>query len=66
MSLRAFHVVFIVVSIALTVVVAAWGVQRYVVADEIGPLTVAALAVASGAALVVYGSRFFKKLQELR
>ena len=65
MSLRAFHVVFIVVSIALSLVVAAWGVREFVTEASINALSVGVAAALSGIALVVYGTRFFRKLQEL-
>ncbi len=66
MSIRAFHVVFIVVSIALSAVVAAWGVREFLGSDDGSALAVALASFASGIALVVYGTRFFRKLQELR
>lgn len=65
MSLRVFHVAFIVVSIALSVVVAAWGVREFVQGGGANPLLVGLVAALSGAALVVYGIRYFGKLQEL-
>jgi hypothetical protein len=65
MSLRAFHVAFIVVSITLSLVVAAWGVREFVVAGRGEALAVGAAAVVAGTALVLYGRRFFSKLQEL-
>lgn len=65
MSLRAFHIAFIVVSIALSVVVAAWGVREYLAGGGASPLVVGIGAAAAGTALVVYGARYFRKLQEL-
>ena len=65
MSLRAFHIAFIVVSITLTVVVCAWGVREYLGHADTGALTIACLSALTGVALVIYGTRFFKKLQEL-
>lgn len=65
MSLRAFHIAFIVVSIALSLVVAAWGVREYLDDAGTNALLVGGVAALSGVALVVYGVRFFRKLQEL-
>lgn len=66
MSLRAFHIVFIIVSIALSLVVAAWGVREFVDGSGSSALLVGVMAALTGTALVVYGTRFFHKLQELR
>jgi hypothetical protein len=65
MSLRAFHVAFIVVSIALSLVVAAWGVREYLASASANALAVGCAAAITGVALVIYGARFFRKLQEL-
>jgi hypothetical protein len=65
MSLRAFHIAFIVVSIALSAVVTAWGVREFLAAGATSPLLVGIGAALTGTALVIYGTRFFRKLQEL-
>ena len=66
MSLRAFHIAFIVVSIVLSLVVAAWGVREYMNEAGGNALAVGLAAAITGVALVVYGTLFFRKLQELR
>lgn len=66
MSLKAFHILFIVLSVGLTLVVGAWGVQQYVREGSNGGLILAGIFFASGFLLVVYGVRFFKKLVALR
>ena len=38
MSLRVFHVIFIIVSIALCLYVAVWGVREYMVTRSLGAL----------------------------
>jgi len=65
MSLRAFHIAFIVVSITLSLVVCAWGVREYLAVADTSALVVGVLSALTGVALIVYGARFFKKLQEL-
>jgi hypothetical protein len=65
MSLRAFHVAFIVVSIALSLVVTVWGVREYLDGSGANALAVGCAAAVTGVALVIYGARFFRKLQEL-
>ncbi len=65
MSLKAFHIAFIVVSIVLSLVVTVWGVREYLAASSGSALLVALVAAVGGVALVVYGNRFFKKLRDL-
>lgn len=65
MSLRAFHILFIALSVVMTAVVGGWGVERYLEAGSRSGLAIAATFVAGGVLLVVYGSRYFKKLREL-
>jgi uncharacterized membrane protein HdeD (DUF308 family) len=65
MSLRAFHIAFIVVSIVLSLVVTVWGVREYLNAGVASSLVVGLVALASGVTMVIYGARFFRKLQEL-
>lgn len=65
MSLKAFHIVFIAVSALLAIGFGVWEVLRYL---ESGNPLVLAAAVGSfvvGAALVVYGVRFLRKLKHV-
>ena len=65
MSLRAFHIAFIVVSIALSLVVTAWGVREFLDDASANALAVGCAAALTGVGLVIYGVKFFRKLQEL-
>ena len=65
MSLRVFHVLFIVLSIALSAMVGAWAVQGYRQSGELASLSLAVVFFLAGFAMVVYGVRFFRKLKEL-
>ena len=65
MSLRVFHVLFIALSIALSAMVAGWGVQQYLTLGDRGGLVLAAVFFVVGLALVLYGSKYFQKLKEL-
>lgn len=65
MSLRIFHVLFIALSIALSAMVAGWGIQQYLTLGDRGGLVLAAVFFVVGLALVVYGSKYFQKLKEL-
>ena len=58
MSLRAFHIVFIIVSIALCAFVALWGFRQ-------GSPVMGAVFLLSAIALVEYGRRAFRKLKEI-
>ncbi len=65
MSLRIFHVIFITVSIALSVFVAIWGVREFMLTRSTSALTLAIVFVAAGVVLVVYAGRAFRKLKDL-
>jgi hypothetical protein len=59
MSLKWFHLVFITLSVALTVVVAAWAIDQ-------ARWGLAGLALAGGTALVVYRGAFLRLAERLR
>lgn len=65
LSLKGFHIVFIVASIVLCMMVAAWGVQRFVIDGSQAGGVMAILFAASGIALAIYGFRYFGKLRRL-
>ncbi len=65
MSLRIFHVLFIAFSIALSAMVAGWGIQQYLTLGDRGGLVLAAVFFVIGLALVLYGARYFQKLKEI-
>ncbi len=59
MSLKWFHLVFISLSVALTVVVAAWAINQ-------ARWGLAVLALAGGTALIVYRGAFLRLAERLR
>ena len=61
MSLRIFHVVFVTVSVLLSLFVIIWGIN----AQTPTGFALAAVFVACAVALIVYGKRTFRKLKEL-
>jgi len=65
MSLKAFHIVFVSVSVLLTLGVGAWGLNRYF--QEGGDLNLAlgAGSTVSAFLLAVYGRYFLKKLKHI-
>ena len=65
LSLRSFHVVFIVASIALSLWVGVWGVQRYFESGSGTGLATGVIFFLGGFVLLIYGMRFFAKLKRL-
>jgi hypothetical protein len=65
MSLRIFHIVFIVVCVGLSIFVAGWGFLQYQRAHDQGAFAIAALFSFVGVALIAYGVKAFGKLKDL-
>lgn len=65
MSLKIFHIVFIVASIAISAGVAVWGVRFYLAGGPMWGLVLAVVFLALGAVLVLYGVRAWAKLKEV-
>ena len=66
LSLRSFHVVFIVVSILLSLGVGAWGTQQYLQRSSSQGLGVAVIFFLAGLLLTIYGINYFGKLRKLK
>lgn len=66
MSLKIVHIVFITLSVVLSAGLGAWGVERYVADGSLGGLAFGALFFVTGAVLLVYGVRFWRKMREMR
>ncbi len=65
MSLRIFHIIFVTVSIALSVFVTIWGVREFIATRSNGALGLAIVFLMGGVALVLYAGRVFRKLRDL-
>jgi hypothetical protein len=65
MSLRAFHLLFIALSVVLAAFVAAWAAGQYRLEHEAVYAVAAIAALASGGALAVYGAAFRRKTRNL-
>jgi len=65
MSLRAFHLLFIALSVVLAAFFAAWATGQYRVEHEIGYAAAALLGLVSAGALAVYGAAFQRKTRNL-
>ena len=65
MSLKAFHIVFVIVSMLLTIVVGAWALVQYRDGVGLGMLWFAIGSFVGTVALAVYGRYFLKKLKHI-
>ena len=65
MSLRFFHILFIALSVLMSVVVGIWAIDAYRTDGSLMWAALAVLGFASGAFLVVYGNRFLQKTRKL-
>jgi hypothetical protein len=66
MSLKAFHIFFICVSILLAAGFAAWEIKGFVAGGESIQLIAGIGSIAVGIGLSIYGIRFMKKLKHVR
>jgi hypothetical protein len=65
MSLKAFHVFFVIVSTLCALGFGAWAVGDYLRTGRPGVLALAVLGFAAAAALVWYGLWFLRKLKNV-
>jgi Cu/Ag efflux pump CusA len=65
MSLRAFHIVFVIVTVALSLFVAVWGFREFSRERDMAALGLAIVFLGTAAVLVVYGKNVYRKLKEL-
>lgn len=65
MSLKAFHLLFIGMSVVLAAFVAAWAVGQYRAGGDVGYIATAVGSALGGAGLIVYGAKFQRKVRQL-
>jgi hypothetical protein len=65
-SLKAFHIFFITLCVLMSAALGAWGVNDYLRGGDSQSLVLGVLFFVTGAVLLVYGIRFWKKMKELR
>ena len=65
MSLKAFHIVFVSVSVLLMLGLAGWCFVNYRNGGTVNDLVWAAVSLVVAAGLVVYGRFFLKKLKHI-
>jgi len=64
-SLKAFHIFFIAVSILFSFGFAGWAVREYAINGSAIQLAWAALGIVSGIGLIFYAVKFLKKLKHV-
>ena len=65
MSLRIFHILFVIVCVGFSASVAIWCFRDYAAERSPMALALGILFVVSGVALVVYGTKVYAKLRDL-
>jgi hypothetical protein len=65
MSLRAFHLLFVTMSVILAAFVAAWAVEQYRLEHEMQYAVTCAVAIVTSGVLVAYGALFQRKTRNL-
>ena len=65
MSQRAFHIIFIIETVVLSLYVALWGIREFAQERSNLGLGLAIVFLASAVGLMIYGKKAFAKLKEL-
>ncbi len=65
MSLRAFHIIFVIVTVALSLFVTMWGYREFQQQHSNGALALAIVFFVTAVAMTVYGKKVYTKLKEL-
>jgi predicted Co/Zn/Cd cation transporter (cation efflux family) len=65
MSLRAFHLLFVTMSVILAAFVAAWAVEQYQLEHEMQYAVTCVMAIVTSGVLVAYGALFQRKTRNL-
>ena len=65
MSLKAFHLVFIIISILFTLMFGVWGVVHHGSSGKTGELVLGILSLAGTVGMSVYLRYFLKKLKHI-
>jgi hypothetical protein len=64
-SLKAFHIFFIVASLVMSLAVGAWSLRAVLAGEDGGALALGVASLLLGAVLAVYGTRVWAKFKEL-
>jgi hypothetical protein len=64
-SLKAFHILFIALSIVLSVGLGTWGIREYMASASGGALALGVVFFVTGFLLLLYGRGFLRKMREI-
>ena len=65
MSLKIFHIVFVIVTTITSLFVALWGIREFAQQKSTGGLVLGLVFLAAAVALMVYGKRVYAKFKEI-
>ncbi len=65
MSLKAFHIIFVVVSMLFSLGLAGWGLHQFITLGKTTGLLFAIGGAITAVALLIYGRYFLKKLKNI-
>ncbi len=65
MSLKAFHILFVSVSVVLAVGFGFWGIREFRTRADSTALTLGVASFAAAVALLIYGRWFLRKLRKV-
>lgn len=65
MSLKAFHIVFVIVTTILSLFVALWGIREFAEQQSTGGLVLGLVFLAAAVGLMVYGRKVWAKFKEI-
>jgi uncharacterized PurR-regulated membrane protein YhhQ (DUF165 family) len=65
MSLRVFHIIFVIATVILSLYVAWWGIREFSHERNFGALALAFVFLATAVAMTVYGRKAAAKFREL-
>ncbi len=65
MSLKAFHIVFVAVSVLMAFGFAAWLLHGYTKSEAMSQLVGGGVSILAGLGLILYGLRFLRKLKHV-
>jgi hypothetical protein len=65
MSLKAFHLFFIAMSVALAIFMAAWALGQYRAGAQTAYVLVSLASAGTGGALAMYGAKFRRRARQL-
>ena len=65
MSLKAFHIVFVIVTVVLSLYVALWGIREFAQEKSTGGLALGLLFLVTAVGLMIYGKKAYAKFKEL-